>query len=172
MFLFIDQATNISGYAYFPKPFVLDSYGVIDLSKMPKQGIENQIEKRFQLVQEIKEKVLTYDIKLITTEGIYFHNDFETYKKLAQVQASLQDFSRNSNLTCFSWENGGEWRKYLKIPTHENSKKLKSDALKELTKQFVLDHYNVPDNLKSDEYDAIGMGHAYFVMLEQKGLNS
>lgn len=173
MFLFCDQATNVTGWSYYSKPFILNAHGIIDLSKMPKQGVENQVEKRFELIQQLKELVVKYNIRLITTEGVYCHDNLDTHKKLAATQASIQDYCRNSNsnITCFSWENAGEWRSFLKIPTYQNGKKLKSDVLKELTKQFVLVHYDVPDNLKSDEYDAIGMGHAYFVMLEQKGLN-
>lgn len=157
MFLILDPATNITGYAIFNAPYKLNNYGLINLSKISK---EDQTKKRFELIKQIKELVLKFEINLITTEGVYFHSNASTHEKLSKVQGSIQDFSYSNNIICFSWSNAGEWRSKIGI------KAKKREDYKRETKEYVLAHYDVPDNLSEDECDAIAMGDAYFVMIE------
>jgi hypothetical protein len=170
-YLFLDQATNISGAAIFLAPYKLKEYHLIDLSRMPKGTDQLQAEKRYEFIKQVREIVYRNNVNFISTEGIYGgKQNLKTYKLLAQIQASIQDWCRRSSITCFSWANAGEWRSYINIPTYENGQKLKSERLKELTKSYVLAHYDISDNLKFDIYDSIGMSDAYFKMLEQKGI--
>jgi Holliday junction resolvasome RuvABC endonuclease subunit len=190
--LFVDQATRISGWAYFSEPYVLKAYNIIDLSPMPKLSDEDQANKRYELLKQLNEIILKYKIKLLTTEGVYFHSDPETHKKLAQMQGCIQDFCRNNNnnIVCFSWKCAGEWRKWLGI------KSKKREEYKEETKKYVLEYYDVREDIESkifdkyhnpekhksfddlskeikniqfDFYDSIAQGDAYFRMIENLG---
>lgn len=190
--LVLDQATNLSGYVVANENKKFIDFGVIDLSYMPKYTDEEQTEKRHELIKQISFLVSKYQIKMITTEGVYYHGNPDTHKKLSQVQGAIQDWCRNISLPCFSWKNAGEWRKYLGIGLRDRNDK------KELTKQYVVDHYDVKNQVEDlifnkyrnskkhvcfndlnkeikgmqfDIYDSIGMLTAYFLMLEEKGLN-
>lgn len=156
MFCAVDQATNISGWCVFTAPHQLLKYGIIDLSSLPKSTDQAQAEKRYQFLLQIKEIVYRYKIKQITTEGVYFHKNPDTHRKLAQTQGCLQDFCRNNEITCFSWNNAGEWRKLLSIKGN------KRDEYKEQTKLLMMEMYKLSDNLAEDVYDAAGIGTAYF----------
>jgi formyltetrahydrofolate synthetase len=156
---------------------------------MPKQTAQDQTEKRFELVRQIKELVFKYQIELVTTEGVYFHSNPETHKKLAQTQASLQDFCRSFMITCFSWENAGEWRSVLSIKS-----KAREDYKNEV-KKYVLVYYDIESDVEKmifdkyhtekhkcfadlskavrdiqfDIYDSVGMCLAYHKKIENLG---
>jgi Holliday junction resolvasome RuvABC endonuclease subunit len=184
--LSVDQATNISGEAVLDENKKLIFFGFTDLSHMPKQTAQDQTEKRFELVKQIKELVFKYEIKLVTTEGVYFHSNPETHKKLAQTQSSLQDFCRSFQITCFSFENAGEWRSALGVKS-----KSREDYKNEV-KKYVLAHYDIESDVEKmifdkyhnpekhkcfadlskairdiqfDIYDSVGMSCAYFVKI-------
>lgn len=131
---------------------------------MPKSTDQDQANKRKELLHQIDGIIKKYDIQMIITEGVYFNSNADTHRKLAQCQGSVQDFCCRNNLVCFSWKCAGEWRKWIGITAK------KREDYKVETKKYVIGKYGLLDNLEEDIYDAIGMGHAYFVMLEQKGL--
>jgi hypothetical protein len=167
----LDQATNVSGATVFLAPYKLKEYYLINLSNMSKGTDQLQAEKRYEFIKQMREIVYKNHVNFISTEGVYGgKQNLKTYKLLAQLQATIQDWALRNEICCFSWANAGEWRSYINIPTYKNGKQLKSEALKELTKQYVLAHYDIPDNLEFDIYDSIGMSDAYFRMLEQKGI--
>jgi Holliday junction resolvasome RuvABC endonuclease subunit len=163
MYLATDQSTNLNGIAVFDKPYHLIDYQIIDLSAMPKQTDQHQAEKRHQFILQMRELVFKYKVKQVTTEGVYLHNNANTHRKLAQMQGCIQDWCINNEITCFSWENAGAWRHVLGI------KGKKREELKEATKQYVIDMYGLPDNLGDDIYDAVGLGTAFFKLIENKG---
>lgn len=164
----------------------LETYDIIDLSSMPKFTAQEQTEKRFELTKQLKALIFLYKTQLVTTEGVYFHSNPETHKKLAQTQSSIQDMCRSFMITCFSWENAGEWRSVLGIKSKAR------ESYKIETKEYVLAHYNIKDKVEKmifdkyhnpekhkcfddlsksikdiqfDIYDSVAMGDAYFVKI-------
>lgn len=186
----VDQATNYTGYCVIDSDKNILNFGIIDLSHLPKDGDVDQTEKRYQLLQEVKFLIYKHKISLVITEGVYFHRNPDTHKKLAQTQSTLQDFCRANGIICFSWSNAGEWRKIISV----NTKSRETD--KESTKQFVLEHYNIKDQVENyifekyhnekqkcfddlnktiketqfDIYDAIASCESYFRLLELNGI--
>jgi len=158
--LSLDQASVISGYAIFDLGGRIVAYGIIDLSKLPKSTQQDQANKRNVLINNIHDLVQKYDIQQIITEGIYYHSNQSTYEKLAKVQGCVQDYAVRKNLVCFSWANAGEWRKWISITGK------KREDYKAATKRYVIENFDVPDDLVEDIYDAIGICSAYFVMLK------
>jgi Holliday junction resolvasome RuvABC endonuclease subunit len=187
MILSIDQSTNISGVAVLDSKKQLLYYDIIDISDLPKQTDQDQTEKRFQFLQQLKLIIWKYKIKQIITEGIYFHSNQDTYCKLSKMQGCIQDYSRSFDILCFSFSNAGEWRKILSIKAKAR------EEYKQETKNYVLLHHNIKDdvekmifdkyhtskhhcfddlskdtkNIQFDVYDAIAQCEAYFLKIEQ-----
>ena len=157
MILALDQSTNVTGWALF-KDGKLFKHGYFDLNSMPKSGDENQTEKRFAFKDKIAILISQYGVKLVITEGVYYHRNPESYKNLSKFQGRVQDFCKDNDITCFSWANAGQWRKVLEI------KGIKKSDYKQATKDYVTSKFGLSDDLKEDEYDAIAIGDAYVVM--------
>jgi Holliday junction resolvasome RuvABC endonuclease subunit len=160
--LALDQSTNKSGFVVMDANKKIITFGIIDLSSLPKSTDQDQAEKRYQFISQMRELVYKYDITIIVTEGVYFHKNPDTLRKLACMQGTIQDWCRNNSVLCFSFANAGEWRKLLSIKSQNR------DEYKEATKQYVISMYGLPDNLAEDVYDAVGIGTAYFRLLELK----
>jgi Holliday junction resolvasome RuvABC endonuclease subunit len=171
--LALDQASRRTGWAVASSEMVLLDYGLIDLEK-----IQDQTKKRQALIQNVNELVEKYNIKQIILEGIY-KRSVKVYKILAKVQGSLEDFCNAENIICFSWENAGEWRKWIGISNYKKNDKgkmiqKKSEELKEETRKFVIDTYGLTEEVlinkgidkkyHNDVWDAIGSCDAYFKM--------
>lgn len=189
-FLFLDQATNITGWSIFHQPFKLFKYGLIDLSYLPKYTDEDQTEKRYQLVNQVRELIYHHKINMISTEGVYGgRQNLDTFKKLAQTQSSLQDWSRRNGTVCYSWKNAGEWRAILGIKSKNRAE------YKPQTKEYVLSKYDIENDVEKiifdkyhnpekhskfsdlskenketqfDIYDSIAMSDAYFIKIGEK----
>ncbi len=131
---------------------------------MPKNTDQDQTEKRYQLLQQLKPIIWKYEAKQVITEGIYSNRNMSTFRKLAQMQGAVQDWCRNNEILCFSWANAGQWRAILGL----NGKNRDEDKI--LVKKFVIEMYGLPDDTSDDVCDAIGSCLAYFQMLEQKGI--
>jgi Holliday junction resolvasome RuvABC endonuclease subunit len=159
MYLFLDQASRKTGWAHFSSEMILLNYGVIDLSDKE----IDQVNKRYKLIHLVNNLVEKYNIKQIALEGIY-KNNVQVFKILAKVQGSLEDYCCTKNIVCFSFDNSGEWRKYIGIKAKDRK------TYKAETKKYIIEKYGLPDNLSEDEYDAVAQGDAYFVMLELKGI--
>jgi Holliday junction resolvasome RuvABC endonuclease subunit len=159
--LSVDQSTNLSGFAVLDETQKLIDFGIIDLSKLPKQTDQEQAIKRSILLQRIDEIIDKYAVYQIITEGVYFHNNADTHRKLSQIQGCIQDYSIRKGLVCFSFKCAGEWRKWLQIKS-----KTRADYKAE-TKKYVLANFDVPDNLSEDIYDAISINAAYFKMVKK-----
>jgi Holliday junction resolvasome RuvABC endonuclease subunit len=154
--LFFDQAQNCTGFALFSCEKELIKYGVIDLSKTK----QDQVNKRRILIEKISELICKYEIKMVSLEGIY-KNNVKVYKILAKVQGSIEDLCCSKNIICFEYENPFEWLKKLGLKPKDR------DYNKAKAKEYVLNALPYLSNdLSSDEYDAIGMGLAYFKMFE------
>jgi Holliday junction resolvasome RuvABC endonuclease subunit len=190
MIFSIDQSTNISGWVSRGSNKEILDFGIIDLSNLPKQTDQDQADKRHELIQQVSCLVFKYKIKLVITEGIYGGKlNLDNFKKLAQCQGCLQDWCRNNERVCFSFANAGEWRAIIGT----NGKNRDED--KELTKRYVLEHYDIQydvekiifdkyhtekhkcfndlskevQKIQFDFYDAIAMSDAYFKMIDSLG---
>ena len=161
MILVVDQSTNKSGYAVIDENESIITYGLIDLSKMPKHNDFDQTKKRNILISQINKLVNEYKIYQIITEGVYMHKNVDTHKKLSKMQGSLEDYCLQNDIVCFSFANAGEWRKAIGV------KAQKRDEYKLETKKYVLSNYTIENNLEDDIYDAIGMASAYFIMVKE-----
>jgi hypothetical protein len=186
MFLFADQSTNRSGICLFTAPYELYNYQIIDLSYMDK---DNQVEKRYEFLKQLKDIVLKNNVQIISTEGVYFNNNASSFMKLAKMQGCIEDWARANNIVCYSWKCAGEWRKWISV------KSKKREDYKRETREYILAHYDIKDKVEKiifDKYhtekhlcfddlskeikdiqfditDAIAMGDAYFKMIENLG---
>jgi len=131
---------------------------------MPKATEQDQADKRYELIQQLNNLIFSQKINMVITEGIFFNSNASTHEKLSKFQGCIQDFCRAKNIVCFSFNNAGEWRKWISIKARDRK------TYKTETKRYVIEKYGLSDDLAEDIYDAVGIGTAYYVMLENKGL--
>jgi Holliday junction resolvasome RuvABC endonuclease subunit len=162
MILALDQSTNITGWALF-KNGKLFEHGYFDLGKLPKSGDENQTNKRSVFKDKLASLIDKNNVKMVITEGVYYQKNPESYKNLSKFQGRVQDFCKDNDLTCFSWANAGQWRKVIGV------KGRKKVEYKQATKDYVIEKFDLSEDLTEDECDAIAIGSAYIVMTEEMG---
>lgn len=157
--LAIDQATK-TGYAILNETYDLIEYGIIDGYKHISEKFRSDLDKikRRKYLRENIEEILdqNQDIIQVVCEGI-FKNNTKVFKMLSKIQGSIEDLCIDKNISCFSFDNAGEWRKELGISSRE-----KREIQKQATKEFICNKYpEIPKDLEEDIYDAIGIGVAY-----------
>lgn len=161
--VFLDQSTAKVGYAIFKKNKLVD-YGILTLTKANK-GTDNNAhaERRQYLITQLKDFINKHDIDTVVYEGIWqsntSKNNVDTFKKLAKVQASIEDFSFKDKLKFVEFS-VNEWRSYLPLglkgkghPTRE--------AIKKAVVAYIDKQYPKLIDEKEDTKEAIAMGLAW-----------
>lgn len=160
--LAIDQATKLSGYAILDHTKTLCDYGIFDKTKVGDTSALGHTKKRISLQEDIKNILNSYpDIIQVVCEGTY-KNNTKVYKILSKIEGTIEDLCFGLNISCFTFENAGEWRKWLPVKITG-----KRDVVKQQTKTYILSQYpELPDNLEQDVYDAIAIALAYLHIFE------
>ena len=70
MILSIDQSTNQSGWFCHGKNQDIIDYGIIDLSHLPKKTDQDQAEKRYQLLQQLKHIIYKLSIESVKNKAL------------------------------------------------------------------------------------------------------
>lgn len=155
--LALDQSTQKNGWCVLNANAEIIEYGYCDKSKNGDTTDLGHTMRRNSLREDLRKIIDKYpEIIQVVCEGTY-KNNVEVYKKLCKVQGSIEDLCYDLNISCYSFKNAGEWRKFLPVKITG-----KRDVCKRLTKEYVLSQYpELSDNLPQDIYDAIGIGIAY-----------
>ena len=145
--LALDQASRITGWAYFDNNKLVD-YGKIDVSNYADIG-----DRLHVLRQSVKKLIYEFQIEKIILEDIYMDgqrvNNVQTFKILAEVFGVLYEL-------CIELETpveavlAGTWKSSLDIKGKTRTEQ------KHNAQQYIINTYNIKPT--QDECDAICIG--------------
>jgi Holliday junction resolvasome RuvABC endonuclease subunit len=159
-FMSIDQATERFAFCIFDDDNLFDEdklilYKYFDLYSL--FGKDSLLELRIDTVRAIMVKYIEeYNVEFVALEDIYLNTfgnakfGYKSFKNLAMLLGVLQNELHQRNMLYFTVK-PAEWRKTCKI-------KGKKGVQKEEAIQFVLDNFDVPNDIEEDSAECICMG--------------
>ena len=152
--LSLDQSLSCSGYSIFENEKLL-SYGTLHTKKQTFQ------EKVFDISSQIETLIKVHHVDLVLVETTFNHGNSETFRKLSILEGVILKTSHYFNVPIIEIA-PSQWRTYLtrnvRLPYH-NSKRLKRNELKEMSKMLVKNKFGIDVN--DDISDSITMALYY-----------
>lgn len=148
-FVAIDQATTVSGLAFFENNRLV-KYNIVELKKS--DDIDYRVE---QMIKRLTKQIVESKSEHVIFEDVSLQTNVATLILLARIQGALIGACVTNNIS-YEIYRPTFWRKCISM---KQGKGVKRPELKQQAKDFVFNKYGL--SLKEDMCDAICIGEAY-----------
>lgn len=151
----LDESTTCTGYAVFEDDKLI-KHGIFSFKN------KDVLERVSLIMEEIEKLVNIYKPNDMIIEDVQITMNATTAKSLLGLQFMIEVYAHRNNIHCKTYRTT-KWRKILGL---SNSRTLDRKAKKQETINYVKEKYGI-NILKDDESDAIAIGTAYLLEMEE-----